>query len=211
MDLSKRVKAVRLYFGMTQEGFAKKLDLKVFSISRYETGSRSPDSKTLQKIYLVYNVDINWLLTGDGSMFVSQHPYLSNSHCMDIKIESEISAGIPIAVRENSPKYIHIDKSIINNINNYYIYKVNGESMAPGIMHNDIIIIRKSINWIENCNSICAVKLDGRIALKRIICAGHHKLLLLISDNLHYEPIIVDPKQSEVALLGFLHYLIRKA
>jgi len=209
--IGKRLKSIRTALNLTLTAFAKSLKIGKSSLSKLENELTVPSTQTYISLMKRYNVNANWLLTGDGEMFITEHPITGNGNCHSIRVDAEISAGLPVEVSNETLEYIHIDNNIINNINNYYIYRVNGESMAPGIMHNDIVIIRKSINWIENCNSICAVKLDGRIALKRIICAGHHKLLLLISDNLHYEPIIVDPKQSEVALLGFLHYLIRKA
>lgn len=208
--IGNRLKGIRTALNLTLTVFAKSLNIGKSSLSKIENELTVPSAQTFISLMKRYNINTNWLLTGEGEMFITEYPIAENGGCQLIRIEAEISAGLPVEVTGEPVDYLYIDKNIINNINNYYIFKVNGQSMEPGIMHQDTVIIRKCNNWNENRHLICAVRVDGEITLKRIIHADKQKLLVLISDNSDYEPIVVDPKHSKVALIGFLFYLIRK-
>ena len=82
--------------------------------------------------------------------------------------------------------------------------------MEPDIQHGDMVIIKKSYDWHENENKTCAVKIDGEITMKRIIHDHIKKMMILVSDNKEYDPIIVNPKNTGVNLLGSLFMIIRK-
>ncbi len=206
-----RLKLLRINLLMTQNKFSKLIGVSRVSYNQYENNNREMSLKTLTSILKVTKCNINWLLTSNGNMFIPNHPITHNRNCQLLRIDAEISAGLPVEAQEQSREYIHIDNNIINNVNDYYIFKVNGQSMEPGIMHQDTVIIRKSDNWSETNQLICAVQLDGEITLKRIVHADKQKLLILISDNSTYEPIVIDPEHSRISLIGYLHYLFRRA
>jgi transcriptional regulator with XRE-family HTH domain len=69
MGVGERLKAVRKQIDATQEEFARKLGVKMMAVSRYETGTRVPSIETIANLRENVHVDINWLLTGEGSMF----------------------------------------------------------------------------------------------------------------------------------------------
>lgn len=58
---------------MTQAEFAKPLEIPCTAISKYETGQINPSAEVLSKIGKIYKVNLNWLLTGDGDIFLSQN------------------------------------------------------------------------------------------------------------------------------------------
>lgn len=64
-----RIKAVRDAQGLSQEAFAKKLNLTQSSIGGYEIGRAEPSDRTIADICRIYNVDEVWLRTGVGEMF----------------------------------------------------------------------------------------------------------------------------------------------
>lgn len=210
MSLQNRVKAVRMRLKMTQEEFAKKIKLKVFSISRYETGSRVPDTNTLQKLKEVYHVDLNWLLTGEGEMY-QRKPYLPDEGPLQrMYVEGEIAAGNPTDVIGERLDTFEIGKRLVPNVNDFFCFRVNGYSMEPDILHNDLVIIQKSQDWHANVAKTCAVKIDGEITLKRVVHDQNKKMIILVSDNKEYDPIIVNPKDTKVELLGPIHMIIRR-
>ena len=59
------LKQIREERGITQKDLAAGLGLQPNTISRYETGERAPDIKTLQDIADYLNVSIEILLTGE--------------------------------------------------------------------------------------------------------------------------------------------------
>lgn len=71
--IGKRIKKIRTQLGLTQKQMAKILGLSSFvTISRWERGERTPDQEALNRLVKLLNVNLNWLLTGEGEMFVKQ-------------------------------------------------------------------------------------------------------------------------------------------
>lgn len=68
--LSKRLKEFRMTLNYSQENMADKLDCPYQTISKYERGLVKPSSDILTKLGLELNANINWLLTGQGPMFL---------------------------------------------------------------------------------------------------------------------------------------------
>lgn len=69
--VSERIKLVRKHYDLTQAKFAEGLKIKQSSISAIEGGG-NPDIETLINIGIVYKIDLNWLLTGSGSMLTRE-------------------------------------------------------------------------------------------------------------------------------------------
>jgi transcriptional regulator with XRE-family HTH domain len=61
-SVGERVKSVR--GELSQEAFAKLLNISRNSLIRYESGERVPDAELLVKLNVLYNVQPLWLLTG---------------------------------------------------------------------------------------------------------------------------------------------------
>jgi transcriptional regulator with XRE-family HTH domain len=82
--ISERFKKVRKDLNLTQSAFADGLKIKQSSISTIEGGG-NPDISTLTNIANIYNVNLNWLIIGEGSMFKG-----SNSNASTRELEDEI-------------------------------------------------------------------------------------------------------------------------
>ncbi len=65
-----RLKQVRRTLGFTQDEFSKILGISKPTLVRYEGGERNPDAGLLSVLITKYRVNINWLLTGEGDMFL---------------------------------------------------------------------------------------------------------------------------------------------
>ena len=74
---SERFKQIRKRLGMNQEDFAKALALTQSGVSFIEKGG-GLSIETLQKLKDVYNVNVEWVLTGEGEMFRLESSKLSN-------------------------------------------------------------------------------------------------------------------------------------
>lgn len=70
MGISERIKIVRDYYKLSQSDFAKKLGVAQNVISRYERGEVKPASDFITVLIQICTVNSNWLLTGDGEMFL---------------------------------------------------------------------------------------------------------------------------------------------
>ncbi len=70
------LKAARQKLGLSQKEMADKINIQQAQYSRYEIGT-SPSTEILEKLIKQFNININYLLTGEGSMFIT--PELSQN------------------------------------------------------------------------------------------------------------------------------------
>lgn len=66
-----RLKELRKELGLTQEKFAERLRMKRNTIATYEIGRNEPIDAVISLICKEYNVNEEWLRTGEGEMFES--------------------------------------------------------------------------------------------------------------------------------------------
>lgn len=64
-----RIKQIRKQFSLTQVEFGKKIGLKGNTITCYEKGLRIPSDSVILSICREFNVNRQWLETGEGEMF----------------------------------------------------------------------------------------------------------------------------------------------
>ena len=70
-EIGKRLRLIREEKGITQAELGEKLGIQFQHVSKYERGETVPTWENLIKLNELYNVNINWLLTGKGRMFHS--------------------------------------------------------------------------------------------------------------------------------------------
>lgn len=68
--MNDRIAKVRKQLGYNQDVFSYKLGLTKNYISLVETGKRDPSDRTIKDICREFNVNENWLRTGEGDMFL---------------------------------------------------------------------------------------------------------------------------------------------
>ena len=70
MNEGNRVRELRKTIGLTLEKFAEPLGVKKAAISNIENNTRGLTDQMILSICREYNVNEDWLRTGDGEMFV---------------------------------------------------------------------------------------------------------------------------------------------
>lgn len=65
-EIKDRLKQIRQKEGFSQKDFAKSIKLKQQSYAQYETGRVIPPDIVIDMICTKYNVNENWLRTGEG-------------------------------------------------------------------------------------------------------------------------------------------------
>ena len=63
-----RIKQIRKNHNLTQDEFAKRLNISISNIKSYETGRRTPSEAFINLICEKFHINKVWLLTGEGSM-----------------------------------------------------------------------------------------------------------------------------------------------
>lgn len=65
-----RIRKLRKQFDLTQQEFAEKIGTTANVLTNYETGRRNPSNSVVNNICKTFNVNEEWLRTGNGEMFI---------------------------------------------------------------------------------------------------------------------------------------------
>lgn len=119
MSIGKRIKEIRANLHLTASELAEKLNIPVRTIGSYEREEAQPSPKFLNALIENYYININWLLTGKGNMFISNRTEADINYIAQLQdrlnlSDEEISGLIDIldsdASREMVLKFIEIKK-----------------------------------------------------------------------------------------------------
>ena len=129
----------------------------------------------------------------------------ANSKYYMCPVYGRIAAGQPNWAEECMEGYLPIDPNLMNIVNpeECFFLRVNGESMNKVIKNGAFALIRKT-NWVED-GEIAVVLVNGYDAtlkkFKRLKKSGFI-MLEPQSNSDEFEPIIIDPKETDVKIIG---------
>ena len=201
-----RIKNIRELLGLKQTEFAKKLDVPNSTIHKYENGVVEPSSKFLSKIAKKFNINMNWLLTGEGQMFLNDSSSDDNIVNIPFYTEVKAAAGCGAFVNdEYSKDFIPFNKNYIKNIlnadpKNLSVICVSGDSMYPTLFNGDIVLVDHSRTNYKQAG-IYVIRFDDTIVIKRIQPLPISKLEIK-SDNTSYGSFTTDLKDDSIKIIG---------
>ena len=70
--MNERIKQLRKELGLTLEKFGERIGLRKSSLSQIENGVHGVTEQLIKSICREFNVNENWLRTGEGEMFVQK-------------------------------------------------------------------------------------------------------------------------------------------
>ncbi|MBU5464946.1 helix-turn-helix domain-containing protein [Anaerotignum sp. MSJ-24] len=122
MKEGKRIKELRNALNLNQTNFGEQLGLKQTTIAGYENNHRELTDRTISDICRVFNVNEEWLRTGDGPMFRPKKG-LDNElaeHIADlIKTDDELTKAFILELLKLSPEEMEVIKKILLNVSDY--------------------------------------------------------------------------------------------
>ncbi len=68
--MAKCMKTIREHLGLKQKELAQTLGIASGYISEIEAGKKNPGIDVLEKLHRLYNVNISYLFTGEGDLFI---------------------------------------------------------------------------------------------------------------------------------------------
>lgn len=71
--MNERIKELRKSLGLTQEKFSSRIGIKRNTLANYEIGRNDPIDGIVFSICREFNVNEQWLRTGEGEMFEKQN------------------------------------------------------------------------------------------------------------------------------------------
>jgi len=213
MDTPDRVKLLINRYMLTQKKFAESIDISPARLNNYLSKISNMPQDILVRISNKYNINLNWLLTGEGSMFrEAELVELKDKDFIRLPVVANIAAGTPLEVFEDqSPsEYIDVPKSMLNLPPPYFVFKVDGDSMAPDIQPGDYVILSQDWRGIELDGRICGFRTSEGITLKKVKFQPKEKITWLIPLNHKYDPIPYTGDTDDLILFGVMITLIRK-
>jgi len=82
-DVNDRIKLVRTTLNISQRDFAKRIYISQTLLGNIELGTRNVNNRTIQLISTAFNVNKNWLLSGEGEMLTAPAVDQKLSHLID--------------------------------------------------------------------------------------------------------------------------------
>ena len=217
--------------------FAKKYGISAASLSRYKAGERYPDPELLLKLS-ESEVNVNWLLTGKGTTRIVQDfdgwmkerleeklkvvdsktgliqaPTIDYTRTVNLTIIGDISAGPREHIIDcrDLGENIELPRSLLpGQSDKYMAFRVNGHSMEPNILHEDIVVIKQELDWEIANERVCAIRADDGVTLKKVELDPTNRRIILQPFNLDYKVQIIDSDQGlEAFLIGVLSLQLR--
>ena len=78
-----RIKQIRTTLNISQRDFAKRIYISQTLLGNIELGNRNVNDRTIQLISTAFNVNKNWLLTGEGEIFTIPAADMKLSNLID--------------------------------------------------------------------------------------------------------------------------------
>ncbi len=217
--------------------FAEKFSLSPVTLSRYKAGLRVPEPNFLIALAKA-QVNVNWLLTGEGTMQIVKDfdgwmkerleqklkivdsktglieaPTIDYTRTVNFSILGEISAGPREHIEDfrRLGESVEIPRNLVpGNTDKYMAFRVNGHSMEPNIMHEDIVLLMQTYDWEFANGKVGAVRAGDGVTLKKIILDPQNSRVILQPFNLDFDVQILDADQGDDAfLIGVLSLQLR--
>lgn len=113
--MNERIKTLRKHLGITQAEFAQKIGTSQNVFANYEIGRRNPSNSVINNICKTFNVEEEWLRTGQGDMFlkIPEEDLFSRAAASCVKDDDAVAMeglilwrSLPPEARKNVEEYI---------------------------------------------------------------------------------------------------------
>lgn len=167
---AKKLANIRKSLGLTQEEFAKKLDVNVLSYRNYEYGRSFPTFEFLEKLHKVFKVNLNYLVSDEEEPFIRRKreeetqlkKYLAGRRILQVIESLGITTGELLANLTSIDdelvleKYLREEESVPENVLREisqkfcvnYRWLVIGDK-GLGMFKTERIYMTSLVNWIQ--------------------------------------------------------------
>lgn len=220
--IKERIKLLRKTLNLTQSEFGNKLDKKLRTIQSYESGEVQITDGVLLNLQEKFNVNIDWLRTGHGSMFLEnkQDKIINKAQIKNVTsinadnninipfyTDIEASAGYGAFVGMEEYENVSVSKSVMKVNNNSVIITVTGDSMEPTLYNKDKVVIDTNDRYELKKNKVYVIRKDNELYIKRFSTCING-ICIFTSDNTKYESVVINEYDSS-SIVGRLKSVIR--
>lgn len=172
------IKWLRKQRGYSQEALARKMNIKQASVSLWESGKTTPDTKYLSEIANLFGVPIDFLFSNEERRELDSISIQRSA----VPVIGEIACGTPITAEQNIEGYADLPDGVRAD----FALRCKGDSMVPTFEDGDLVLIRSQPD-VED-GQIAAVNVACEATLKHVYHQANG--VLLVADNPKYPPIL---------------------
>lgn len=177
--------------------FASLIGVSEANVRNYKNGVM-PKADFLEKIARSFDININWLLTGEGNMLRTESGKEENipvAHPSDSPMEGipliPISAMAGTFTGEQTVLEYECERFVVPTFKGAeFLISVKGSSMYPKYNSGDIVACKRlpMDELFFQCNKVYVLDTDQGPLIKRVKPGSDKEHVLIVSDNERYEP-----------------------
>ena len=208
--MNANLKRARRDKGLTQVQLSQKLQelgrkVSPQQISSWERGDYFPSHRNLSAISEILGVApvAHSLVQSLSSVGRGEDATenLANEFSMVVKKKGAISAGPGLTPTDQVDFQLAFRNDWLEKyggVNQLVALEVEGDSMAPELKGNDVVLINKNIKEVSLGGGIYAIKWKGNILVKRLQVNPQTGTVLIKSDNPSYETLETNLDDIEI-------------
>ena len=218
--IGENLKSIRIKSGLSQAAFATQFDMTQTTYSQYETEKRSVPDDFKQQLAERYNINLHWLITGQGAMYTNQASETNlvkkeeDNKYIDIALKDSVEVpmvqlkvsagpGEDWASGAFTGEKLYIPKRVARRYPSNSVFAgalVDGDSMEPTLHDGEPVVFVK--DFIKG-DGIYVLAVNGELFVKRLEFNRILNVLRIISDNPKYPPTeLSSDMQDSVRILG---------
>lgn len=215
-ELGQYLKNVREQLGYSTYDVNKLCDISQSYLSLMENGRRKASAIILKKLAPIYSLNYIDLYEKAGYIDLIDNSKKSKTKLdklgnpvVEIPILGTVKAGYDYLAQENWIGTIDIDKKLADG-GEFFALKVKGDSMAPVLIEDDIVIIKKQDDF-ENGDIVVAIVNGDEATIKK--GKKSESKILLQPFNTNYDPLIFTEEEMDtipVRIVGIVKQLKRE-
>lgn len=215
-ELGQYLKNVREQLGYSTYDVNKLCDISQSYLSLMENGRRKASAIILKKLAPIYSLNYIDLYEKAGYIDLIDNSKKSKTKLdklgnpvVEIPILGTVKAGYDYLAQENWIGTIDIDKKLADS-GEFFALKVKGDSMAPVLIEDDIVIIKKQDDF-ENGDIVVAIVNGDEATIKK--GKKSESKILLQPFNTNYDPLIFTEEEMDtipVRIVGIVKQLKRE-
>lgn len=213
MDYKPLLEQLLAALKMSKKKFAESIGASQGNVSGwFNRENVKPSIDVLKRISDIHNVNLNWLITGEGEMFRELIPLDPGilSQTIRLPIVAEIAAGQPCeAILDEPLGFIEIPRALLIFAPPYLVFRVSGRSMEPHILNGDVVICSQDWQGIDTDGKIMAFRTWEGITLKKLVEDHKNRVTWLMPINHEFTPVPYTEDSEEITMIGILDIAIR--
>ena len=114
--IGERLKQVRKYHKLTQTAISEKFFITGATYCRYETDQIEPNLQFLKEFSVILGINLNWLITGEGEIFLSGESKQDDSMNETFQVLKAKISELEKENREIKDELLHLYREKVSNL-----------------------------------------------------------------------------------------------